>query len=64
MAEQHYFPYHEPSLVQTLVLSSFFVLLNAARAVGDRLANVGILGKVERPRGCMSTTVIVSQHDD
>lgn len=44
MSEQHFFPYHEPSLVQTLVLSSFFVLLNAARAAGDRLANVGILG--------------------
>jgi hypothetical protein len=45
MDAQHFFPYHEPSLVQTLVLSSFFVFLNAARALGDRLANVGILGE-------------------
>lgn len=45
MDAQHYFPYHEPSLVQTLILSSFFVFLNAARALGDRVANVGILGE-------------------
>jgi hypothetical protein len=45
MAEQHFFAYHEPSLQQTLVLSSFFVFLNAARAAGDRAANVGILGE-------------------
>lgn len=39
-----FLPYHEPSLVQILVLSSFFVFLNAARIGLDWLANVGILG--------------------
>lgn len=48
MEAQHYFPYHEPSLVQPLVLSSFLVFLNVGRAVGDRIANVGILGELEK----------------
>jgi hypothetical protein len=39
-----FLPYHEPSLVQILVLSSFFVFLNAARIGLNWLANVGILG--------------------
>lgn len=45
MDAQFFFPYHEPSLKQILTLSSFLVFLNGFRVVGDRLANVGILGK-------------------
>lgn len=40
-----YVPYHEPSLVQILILTSFVVFLNAFRLVCDHIANAGILGK-------------------
>ena len=40
-----FFPYHEPSIVQILILSSFFVFTALARLICDHLANVGILGK-------------------
>jgi hypothetical protein len=39
-----FFPYHEPNIVQILILTSFFVFLSLARIVCDYLANVGILG--------------------
>lgn len=42
-----FFPYHEPDIVQILILTSFFVFLNIARLICDYLANVGILGRVQ-----------------
>ena len=46
MSSLGYFPYHEPDLVQILILTSFFVCLQIARVVCDYLANVGILGEL------------------
>lgn len=46
MASLGYFPYHEPNLVQILILTSFFVFLQLARAICDSIANVGILGEL------------------
>ncbi|KAI4871182.1 Sodium/hydrogen exchanger [Hypoxylon rubiginosum] len=39
-------PYHEPSITQILVLSSFLLALNAADAVLDRTLYCGLVGQV------------------
>ncbi|RYP22120.1 hypothetical protein DL765_001879 [Monosporascus sp. GIB2] len=39
-------PYHEPSIVQILILSSFFLALNAINSVLDRTLYCGLIGQV------------------
>lgn len=39
-------PYHEPSIIQILILSSFFLALNVVNAVLDKTLYCGLVGQV------------------
>ncbi len=39
-------PYHEPSIVQVLILSSFFLALNVVNVILDRTLYCGLVGQV------------------
>jgi hypothetical protein len=41
-----YVEYHEPGVLQLLVLSSFFYLLNVARWLADWLLYAGLIGEI------------------